>query len=81
MTTFRIRSPIWKDRSVGLDRDKLEIENVVYIDYKNKQGEFVFPFRYKIDGAKARTYPTRNIGRGVNLAIIPIADLEKDGER
>ena len=72
--TFKIRTPIWKTRSVGLAEYKLADINYVEILYKDKQGQRVYPNKYKISREEILKYPKQFVG--VDLRIIPIKDLK-----
>lgn len=75
-TQIKINTPIWNGRKVGLARHKLTGEKVnIIIEYRNKSGRLEFPHVYEISCRKARTYPVQKI-RGVEVHVIPIADLE-----
>ena len=74
---FKIEEPIWKNKAVGLNVNKIEAENLVEVVWKDKQGERLYPFTYKITGARAKTYPTMMIpGKGVRVYVVPIVELE-----
>ena len=47
----------------------------VDIQYRNKDGERVFPQLLSISSTKAKSYPIQVVGGGVRLHIIPIGDL------
>ena len=74
MNIIRIKEPIWKNRSVGIDSEKIGPILTVMIDYKDKEGALVFPHTYRMKGLVARTYPTMKI-KGHDLHIIPIKDF------
>lgn len=70
---FVIKEPIWKTRSIGLDREKIEKNSTVEITYKDKKGERLYPWIYEIPEVIDH-YPTQ-IVKGHVLYIIPIIDL------
>ena len=78
MKRVKIRSPIWKDRRIGIaefhfdNSDPIEIE----IIYKNKQGERIYPAVYVLSWDEANRYPTQTV-RGTLLRIIPISELKE----
>lgn len=74
---FHIETPIWHNLSVGLDHDKLEKDNWIHIDYKNKNGKLWDPRTYYITGEKADSYPMQFIKNKVTVHIVPIADLDE----
>lgn len=71
---FKIRTPIWKTRSVGLAIHKLADMNYVDILYKDKSGQRVYPNRYKISKDRVLTYPSQFVG--VDVKVIPITELD-----
>lgn len=77
MHHFKIETPIWKNKAVGLDMRKIEAENLIEVLYLDKTGQRPFPFVYKIEGNRARTYPTMRIPhKDVRVHVIPICELE-----
>ena len=72
---FKIKSPIWKDRSVGLAADKLSEYNTVEIVYKDRMRVLAYPHLYEITREQAITYPTMAV-KNRNLYVIPIAELK-----
>lgn len=72
---YKIQTPIWKTRSVGLNEANLGEENTVEILYKNQKGERLYPWRYSITKEEALKYPIQN-WRGNKLRIIPINNLK-----
>lgn len=77
MCPLQIKSPIWKDRSVGIAERTIGISGVdLEIIYKNKQGERLFPNTYHISREKIAQYPTKVVGSNTVLRIVPIKDLE-----
>lgn len=75
MRRIEIRSPIWKDKSIGIADYKMTDDMEITIPYTTKDGSKPFPYVYFISKAKAHQYPTQFI-KGIQLHIIPIADLE-----
>ena len=74
---IRIKTPIWKDRSVGIAEDKFNPFGTVtkiQILYRKIDGTRLYPQTFFITKEKAFTYPVMVV-RGVTLRIIPIADL------
>lgn len=78
MKRVKIKSPIWKDRSIGIaeyhfnNSDPIEVE----ITYKNKQGERIYPGVYVLSWDQASVYPTQVV-KGTVLRIIPISVLRE----
>ena len=78
MRTIRIRVPMWLgsngNEAVGLAETKIGDGCIVYIAYKDDNGDKVFPHEYYIDGHDARLYPLQ-VRKGVPLRIVPISHL------
>ena len=72
---YKIQTPIWKTRSVGLNEANLEFYNTIEILYTNQKGERIYPFTYKITKEEALEYPVQVVGQGIQLRIIPINNL------
>lgn len=77
MKRIKIRTPIWKTRSIGVAEYHFSFNNIIEIEitYKNKQGEKIYPDIYVLSWDKASQYPIQ-IVKGTRLRIIPISDLE-----
>lgn len=76
MATFNIKEPIWKDETIGLNRDRIDDENYITISYKDAHGNYVFPGTYYIEGEKAIQYPIQSF-KGVTVHLVPIKKLER----
>jgi len=65
--------------SVGISEDKINSKYPLFvkIDYKDKNGEYLYPHTLVMKGDKALTYPTQEVRNGRILRIIPIKDFEK----
>ena len=72
---YKIQSPIWKNRAVGIAEHSLESKNTIEILYRNKEGKQIYPQIFAITKRKAMKYPVWII-RGLRLRIVPIRDLE-----
>lgn len=75
---FKIKSPVWGGRKVGLATFKIGQHNEIRIEHKNSQGELVYPLPFYISGEEARKYPIVPVrsNPNVKLYLIPINDLE-----
>ncbi len=73
---YKIKAPIWKTRSVGINQALIDEDNMIEILYKNVDGERLYPDTYCISKEEALSYPTQVVS-GVSLSIIPIANLKK----
>lgn len=71
-----IKSPIWKTRSVGVNKSYILDDLAIQILYQDEAGNRIYPHVYRISREKALSYPTQRINDKVLLHIIPIADLE-----
>ena len=74
---FKINTPIWNSRSVGLDQSKVEPGmNRVEILYENKAGEREFPFIYEIHSDKIMESPKQYLKKGVVVRLVKISDMD-----
>lgn len=51
----------------------------VTIDYKDSDGNLVYPGTYRMACSKMKTYKTQKLKSGIVLHIIPIKDFELVG--
>lgn len=72
-----IKEPIWKNRSVGIARDKITEDIEVEILYKDRFGNRIYPHIYKMTKTLALSHPTQ-IVKGRELKIIPIAEFKTE---
>lgn len=84
---LHIQKPIWGGgtRCIGIAEFRLPSDYVdVYIAYRRKRGDLKgqleYPEIYRIESAKAKTFPTQKV-RGVKLFIIPLTEFEIIGTR
>jgi hypothetical protein len=77
MKEITIHSPIWKSRSVGIAEYQITEDLCIEIDYRKKDGTWLYPKRFTIEKERALTYPTQIVRGGVVLRIIPISDLKE----
>ena len=71
-----IHTPIWNSKSIGIAERKMNSSYVeIKIDYKLKDGSYMYPESFIIDSRLAKTYPVQ-YAKGTKLHIIPISDLE-----
>lgn len=74
---FKIKKPIWDGRRVGLNTQKIGTHNEVRIDYRNSDGDLLYPQPLYISGEKARTYETMQLKKyPIKLYLIPINEME-----
>jgi len=76
MNIICIKEPIWGTKSVGVAEYKMTDEFYVEIIYRDRYGNKVYPFYYKMTKEKAKYYPLQII-KGTKLRIIPINDFKK----
>lgn len=78
MIRYDIKKPIWNGRAVGIAAHRLvpgtSIE--MTISYKDKDGNLLYPGKYRMACSKAKKYKTQQVVGGVVLHIIPIKDFE-----
>lgn len=73
---YYINTPIWKTRSVGLAKDKMNSDVLeVEILYRDKQGKRIYPHVYEINKEQSLRYSTQRI-KGHILYLIPIEDFK-----
>lgn len=68
-----IKTPIWKDRSIGIPEYRRNED--MEITYTNKDGERLFPNIYKALREKIFNYPKDK--KNPFLRIVPIKDIEE----
>ena len=72
---YTIKTPIWKTRSIGIARQRLSDDLLVEIEYKQSNGEKLYPHTYIVRKGSLDNYPIQ-IVKDNNLVIVPIEDLE-----
>ena len=77
MSHFKIRTPIWKTKSIGLACDKVEDDNTVEITHKLASGDLMFPGIYTISGFMAKQFPRRKFSKGVEVYDVKISALRR----
>lgn len=79
--TYVIQEPIWKGKRVGIAEFRVEHSDLhILINYRTTDGSLLFPYVYLFRKENRFKYP-RMFVRGVNLIMVPIADLEKVSKR
>lgn len=75
---FKIKTPIWGGRKVGLATYKIGQHNEIRIEKRNAEGDLLYPQPLYISGEKVKNYPIQAVKSNPNikLYIIPINDLE-----
>lgn len=82
MAIIKIKAPIWSSRSIGVAEFRMTDPVLrIQIEYKEKDGNKLYPGTYSISRERAMTYPSQVLPQGVKLRIIPIEDLEREAER
>ena len=73
---FKIESPIWATKSVGLDVQKVGEKNTIEILYTYKkglrQGARMYPDTYEMDGIEITKYPTQTLKGGYIWCLLKI---------
>jgi len=82
MMTFKIKTPIWKEKAVGLAIDKLkqawnagERTVAVEIEYTDQSGSRVYPHLYSFDLAKRKECRRMLVGGKTEVLIVPIYSM------
>ena len=75
METYSIKTPIWKTKSIGIAEQRLRDDLLVEIEYKQSNGDRLYPHTYIVRKDAVDKYP-KQLVKGNNLIIIPIAELE-----
>ena len=77
MLQYTINKPVWNTESVGIASRRLVTGTTmeITIDYKDAQGQLVYPYKYRMACSKMKRYPTQSV-KGTVLHIIPIADFQ-----
>lgn len=75
---FKIKSPIWGGRKVGLATYKIGTHNEVRIEKRDVNGDLLYPQPLYISGEKAKTFPVEPVKNhpNIKLHIIPIDEFE-----
>ena len=75
---FKIASPRWKERAVGLDKNKVGTHNEIQITYRNKNGDLLYPNSFYISGDNVRKHELQPIPNysSVQVYIVPISNME-----
>ena len=75
MNTYKIKTPIWKTKSIGIAEQRLNDDLLVRIEYKQANGERLYPHTYIVRKNTTDNYQRQTV-KGSNLIIIPISELE-----
>ena len=75
MDKYKIKTPIWKTKSIGIAEQRLNNDLLVEIEYKQTNGDRLNPDTYIVRKNTIDNYH-RQIVKGNNLVIIPISELE-----
>ena len=70
-----IKTPIWKTKSIGIATQRLDDDLLVEIEYKQSDGNRLYPYTYIVRKATTDKYPKQRV-MGNDLVIIPISELE-----
>jgi len=75
MNKYMIKTPIWKTKSIGIATQRLDDDLLVEIEYKQSDGNRLYPYTYIVRKDTTDKYPKQRVG-GNDLVIIPISELE-----
>ena len=75
MNKYKIKTPIWKTKSIGIAEQRLNNDLLVEIEYEQSNGDRLYPYTYIVRRNAVDKYP-KQLVKGNNLIIIPIAELE-----
>lgn len=70
-----IKTPVWDGRKVGIADFRLNCDMIeVLVDYRNKEGNLLHPYVFRMSCFKARQYPLEVV-KNIPLRVIPVADF------
>ena len=75
MDKYKIKTPIWKTKSIGIAEQRLGGDLLVEIEYEQSNGDRLYPHTYIVRKDAIGKYQ-KQIIKGNNLVIIPISELE-----
>ena len=75
MNKYKIKTPIWKTKSIGIAEQRLNNDLLVEIEYKQTNGNRLYPDTYIVRKNTTDNYQRQTV-KGSNLVIIPISELE-----
>lgn len=75
MIQVYIKAPIWKTKSIGVNKRIIKDDLLIEITYQQADGSRLYPHTYYIRKDIALRYPIQQVSGGVKLHIIPIYDL------
>ena len=75
MNKYMIKTPIWKTKSIGIATQRLDDDLLVEIEYKQSDGNRLYPYTYIVRKDTTDKYPKQRV-MGNDLVIIPISELE-----
>lgn len=77
MRKIEIRSPVWKDMSVGINERLVDEDMLVEITYTKTDGSRMFPKPFRCSKTLALSGPRQVVRSGVTLCKVKIADMEE----
>lgn len=75
MIQVYIKAPIWKTKSIGVNKRIIKDDLLIEITYQQADGSRLYPQTYYMRKDIALRYPIQQVSDGVKLHIIPIYDL------
>lgn len=75
---FKIKTPVWGGRMVGINKAKVGMHNEIRIEYKNTDGELIYPQPFYINGEAVQKYEAKPLKKYPNVYLywLPINELE-----
>lgn len=71
-----IRSPRWKERTIGIATFRVKEHNEIEIEAKDKKGDRYYPGTYYMSGEDIRSHKVQHLKSGIDLHLVPIKELE-----
>lgn len=72
-----IKTPYWKDRTIGIATHKVKEHNEIEILARNKAGDFFYPDRYYLSGETIRNCPKEVVGQPNKRTVLYKVPLDK----
>lgn len=72
-----IKTPYWKDRTIGIATHKVKEHNEIEIVATNKDGQLFYPDRYYLSGEVIRNCPKEIVGAPNKRTVLYKVPLEK----
>jgi hypothetical protein len=73
---IEIRSPRWKERTIGIAHYRVGMHNSIEIQAKDKEGKLYYPNTYYMSGEDIKKHDIQKLYSGTTLYLVPISELE-----